>query len=52
METIQNQSSILEKQREAFIKEMELEQEEFEETLDGLAVTVAGFDSFNDVNKY
>lgn len=52
METIQNQSAILEKQREAFIKEMEAEQDEFEETLDGLAVTVAGFDAFNDVNKY
>jgi len=52
METIQNQTAILEKQREHFIKEMELEQEEFEETLDGLAVTVSGFDTFNDVNKY
>jgi dynein heavy chain len=31
---------------------MELEQEEFEETLDGLAVTVTGFDTFNDINKY
>ena len=52
METIQNQTIVLEKQREAFIKEMELEQEEFEETLDGLAVTVTGFDAFNDVGKY
>jgi len=31
---------------------MEEEQEEFEETLDGLLITVEGFGAFNDINKY
>lgn len=52
METIETQTQVLEKQKEAFIKEMEQEQEEFEETLDSLAITVAGFASYDDINKY
>jgi hypothetical protein len=52
METIEMQTQVLEKQKEAFIKEMEQEQEEFEETLDSLAITVGGFASYDDVNKY
>jgi|LauGreDrversion4_2_1035121.scaffolds.fasta_scaffold58783_2 dynein heavy chain len=31
---------------------MELEQEEFEETLDNLAMTVGGFAAFDDLNRY
>ena len=31
---------------------METEQEEFEETLDNLAITVGGFHTFDDLNKY
>ena len=31
---------------------MEEEQEEFEETLDGLAHTVGSFHTFDDLNKY
>jgi hypothetical protein len=31
---------------------MEEEQEEFEETLDGLLLTVGGFHSNDDLNKY
>lgn len=31
---------------------MEAEQEEFEETLDNLAITVGGFHSFDDLNRY
>jgi len=31
---------------------MEGEQEEFEETLDNLAITVGGFHAFDDLNKY
>ena len=31
---------------------MEAEQEEFEETLDNLAITVGGFHSNEDLNKY
>ena len=31
---------------------MEAEQEEFEETLDNLAITVGGFAAFDDLNRY
>ena len=31
---------------------MEQDQEEFEETLDNLAITVGGFHSFDDMAKY
>lgn len=31
---------------------MEVEQEEFEENLDSLGITVSGFHTFNDLNKY
>ena len=49
---IEAQSQVLEKQREAFVKGMELEQEEFEETLDNLAITVGGFAAFDDLNRF
>jgi hypothetical protein len=49
---IETQSQILEKQKENFIKGMETEQEEFEETLDNLLITVGGFHTFDDQNKY
>lgn len=52
MQTIQQQSQILEKQKEAFIKEMEQEQIDFEETLDSLAITIGGFATYDDLNKY
>jgi hypothetical protein len=31
---------------------MEAEQEEFEETLDNLGITVSGFAAFDDLNKF
>jgi hypothetical protein len=31
---------------------MEAEQEEFEETLDNLGITVGGFHTFDDLNKF
>ena len=31
---------------------MEVEQEEFEETLDNLLITVGGFHTFDDLNRY
>lgn len=31
---------------------MEEEQEDFEETLDNLAITVGGFHTFDDLNKF
>jgi hypothetical protein len=37
---IEEQSKVLEKTREGFVKGMETEQEEFEETLDNLGITV------------
>lgn len=49
---IEQQSQVLEKQREAFVKAMEAEQEEFEETLDNLGITVSGFAAFDDLNKF
>lgn len=49
---IEQQSQVLEKQREAFVKSMEAEQEEFEETLDNLGITVSGFAAFDDLNKF
>mmetsp|Transcript_20736 Transcript_20736/g.31903 ORF Transcript_20736/g.31903 Transcript_20736/m.31903 type:complete len:452 (-) Transcript_20736:2401-3756(-) len=52
MDTIENQSQVLEKQKENFIKEMEQEQDEFEETLDSLAITVGGFATYDDLTKY
>lgn len=52
MGTIEAQSQVLEKQKEAFIKEMEQEQEEFEETLDSLAITVGGFAAYDDITKF
>jgi len=49
---IEAQSQVLEKQREGFTKAMETEQDEFEETLDNLAITVGGFAAFDDLNRY
>lgn len=49
---IEQQSQVLEKQKEQFVKAMETEQEEFEETLDNLAITVGGFYAFDDLNRY
>ncbi len=31
---------------------MEVEQEEFEETLDNLGITVQGFNAFDDLNRF
>lgn len=52
METIESQTQVLEKAKEAFIKAMEQEQEEFEETLDSLAMTVGQFAAYDDLAKY
>ena len=43
---------MLEKAKESFIKAMEQEQEEFEEQLDSLEMTVAGFGAYDDLKKY
>ena len=52
IETIESQSQLLEKQKENFIKQMEEDQEEFEETLNGLQMTVAEFCNYTDINKF
>jgi dynein heavy chain len=52
LEAIEAQSQILEKTKEAFIRAMEQEQEEFEETMEQLAQTVDAFASYDDLNKY
>lgn len=52
VQVIESQSQTLDKQKEQFVKAMEAEQEEFEETLDNLAITVGGFYAFDDLNRY
>ena len=42
----------LEKMKEQMIKEMEVEQEDFEEMLDNLELTVGGFDENKKLEKY
>lgn len=49
---IEEQKQILEKEKERFLKEMEIEQEEFQENLTSLASTVEGFASYDSMEKY
>jgi dynein heavy chain len=52
MAVIEEQVQILEKEKERFLKEMEIEQEEFMENLDNLGTTVDGFASYDNMDKY
>lgn len=52
MQVIEEQVQTLEKEKERFLKEMELEQEEFQENLTNLAGTVEGFASYDKMEKY
>lgn len=52
MAVIEEQVASLEKEKERFLKEMELEQEEFQENLTNLAGTVEGFASYDNMEKY
>jgi hypothetical protein len=52
MAVIEEQVQILEKEKERFLKEMELEQEEFMEGIESLATTVEGFASYDSMEKY
>lgn len=52
MEVIQAQTSVLDKQKEVFLKEMAQEQEEFEEMLEGIEMTVGQFSNYDDINKF
>lgn len=49
---IKAQATILEQQNQAFLKAQEADQDEFEETLDNLAITVGGFAAFDNISLY
>jgi hypothetical protein len=49
---IETQNEVLNKLKENMLKSMELEQEEFEETLDNLEMMIGGFGAFDNVDKY
>lgn len=49
---IENQSEVLNKLKEQMLKQMELEQEEFDETLDNLDMMIGGFGAFDNIEKY
>ena len=49
---MEGRTTELEKLKEQMIKEMETEQEDFEEMLDNLELTVGGFDSNKRLDKY
>lgn len=52
MKVIEEQVQVLEKEKERFLKEMELEQEEFQENINSLASTVETFASYDNMDKY
>lgn len=52
MAVIQEQVAVLEKEKERFLKEMELEQEMFMEELTSLQETVDGFGTTDNMDKY
>ena len=52
VELIEKQAAVLEKTKERFIKEMLQEQEEFEDTLDHLQITVGGFHTYDNIDKF
>ena len=49
---MESRTTELEKMKEQMIKDMEMEQEDFEEMLDNLALTVDGFDANKKLEKY
>ena len=52
MKLLESQNQTLEKLKEQMIKDMEREQEEFEDTLDNLKLTVDGFSNYNNIDKF
>lgn len=52
MAVIAEQVAVLEKEKERFLKEMELEQEAFQEELTSLQETVDGFGTTDNMDKY
>lgn len=49
---IEAQNEVLNKLKEQMLKSMELEQEEFEETLDNLEMMIGGFGVYDNLDKY
>lgn len=49
---IEVQNEVLNKLKEQMLKSMELEQEEFEETLDNLEMMIGGFGVYDNIEKY
>lgn len=49
---IEAQNEVLNKLKEQMVKSMELEQEEFEETLDNLEMMIGGFGVYDNLDKY
>ena len=49
---IETQNEVLNKLKENMLKSMELDQEEFEETLDNLDMMIGGFGAFDNIDKY
>jgi len=49
---IETQNEVLNKLKEQMLKQMELEQEEFEETLDNLDMMIGGFGVYDNIEKY
>lgn len=49
---IEAQNEVLNKLRDHMLKSMELEQEEFEETLDNLEMMIGGFGVYDNLDKY
>lgn len=52
VKVMENQSLVLDKLKEQMIKEMELDQEEFEEHIANLELTIGGFDSNKRLDKF
>ncbi len=49
---IEVQNEVLNKLKEQMLKQMELEQEEFEETVDNLESMIGGFGVYDQIEKY
>lgn len=49
---IETQNEVLNKLKEQMLKAMELEQEEFEETLENLEMMIGGFGVYDNIDKY
>ena len=51
-QVIETQNEVLNKLKDQMLKQMELEQEEFEETLDNLEMMIGSFNLYDKIDKY